>query len=131
LGTPISGFTVFDRFVNGDNFISVILIILFLSFLFFIIRRIKNHKEKAENNVKEMIKANVPIKHDKTVDKKFDKLKKEIVEKKEDKEEKHKRPKKIRFFKRKLMKEIEKGGEVSDVQAKKEIDLAKKFSKKK
>jgi hypothetical protein len=46
LGSPISGFTVFDRLGGRDNIVSVALVILFLGFTFFIIRKIRKHKNK-------------------------------------------------------------------------------------
>ncbi len=58
LGGALSGYTIFDRIGDSDNFVSVILVILFLSFTFFVVKRIRAHRAEAANNVKEMIKEN-------------------------------------------------------------------------
>lgn len=46
LGSPISGFTIFDRIGGTNNVVSIILVILFLGFAFFIVKRIRSHRER-------------------------------------------------------------------------------------
>ncbi|MFH1327214.1 MAG: LamG domain-containing protein [archaeon] len=58
LGSSISGFTIFDRIGNTDNFVSIALVALFLGFTFFIVKRIRNHRKGVEYKVKSMIRKN-------------------------------------------------------------------------
>lgn len=45
LGSPVSGFAIFDNTIGRNTFISTFLVILFLVFAFFVIRRIKGHRK--------------------------------------------------------------------------------------
>lgn len=57
LGSPISGFTIFDRLGNSDNYVSIFLVVLFLGFMFFIIRKIRSHRSVAREKTTKRIHA--------------------------------------------------------------------------
>jgi hypothetical protein len=59
LGTPLAGFTIFDRIGGTDNIVTVVLVILFLGFAFFVIRRIRGHKHTHREKIRSRIKRNI------------------------------------------------------------------------
>ena len=62
LGSSISGLTILDRIGGTDNIVSGLLILLFLGFAVFVVIRIKGHKRKTHNKVREMIHKNWRVK---------------------------------------------------------------------
>lgn len=56
LGRSISGFSIFDRLGDTDNFVSIFLVILFLVFCFFVVRKIRSRRKAIEANALNMIK---------------------------------------------------------------------------
>ncbi|MEK6945946.1 MAG: hypothetical protein AABW63_04110 [Nanoarchaeota archaeon] len=59
LGSPISGFTIFDRIGGRDNFFSLLIVVLFLAFAFFVVRRIRRHNESAKHHARKMIHPSI------------------------------------------------------------------------